>query len=143
MRAVRWYKSHIFGIFEKDLMSGFHRLFIPFLPGLGAPIHNYGYVLTVVFFQFFWNGFYYIFYIGQDKQDFQDIFLSSSTSGLRPVRPTPRREEIDETQSTFGGKKSFQYGYVVLFQLEKLLPFDAINILSRRRRLGILYFFRK
>jgi hypothetical protein len=46
-----------------------------------------------------------LFIFRQDKQDYQDIFLSSSISGHRPVWLMARREEIDETQSTFGGKK--------------------------------------
>jgi hypothetical protein len=43
------------------------------------------------------------FYVGQDRQDFQDIILFSSISGHRPRGRAARREEIDEAKSTFGG----------------------------------------
>ena len=56
-------------------------------------------------------------YIGQDKQDFQDIFLSSSTSARPPSRAAQARragDEIDETQSTFGGKKKLTLLFIYL-----------------------------
>ncbi len=54
-------------------------------------------------------------------------------------------EEIDETQSTFGGKKDFRLTIVSLFNFgtKKLwLPYAYYN-LPRRRRLGVLYFIQK
>ncbi len=56
-----------------------------------------------------------------------------------------RREEINETQSTFGGKKNFRVANIPLlkFYIQKLwLPY-RYKKLPRRRRLGILCFIRK
>jgi hypothetical protein len=54
-------------------------------------------------------------------------------------------EEIDETQSTFSGKKNFRVTIVSLFNFctKKLWPPYADYSLPRRRRLSIFCFIRK
>jgi hypothetical protein len=62
-----------------------------------------------------------LFLIRQDKQDYQDIYLSSSISGHRPIGPMARREEIDETQSTFGGKKTSHFCFTIKLRHQKIV----------------------
>jgi len=62
----------------------------------------------------------YFFKIRQDYQDYQDFF-SSSISGHRPIGPMARREEIDETQSTFGGTKNSTQLFLFLFRHQKIV----------------------
>jgi hypothetical protein len=62
-----------------------------------------------------------LYYVKSDRINriIRIFFLFSSISGHRPIGPMARREEIDETQSTLGGKKNFIQLFLYLISAPK------------------------
>jgi hypothetical protein len=75
-----------------------------------------------------------LYKIRQDKQDYQDIIFDFITFRKKLMKPNPPLAE---------GRTSSLYLFLYFFRHQKILAPFANNILSRRRRLGILYFIWK